>query len=65
MTYNEIKAIYKKKHNSCAETCWIADVKRKLGMPVRIAYNRKSSQPLKPCPNDKFDRIAEIIRTGV
>lgn len=62
MTYKEIQLIYRDKYNSSIKTCWIADVKRKMGLPVRIAYNRKYDTPKYLCPEDKFEKIRDIIK---
>ena len=61
MTYKEIQSSYKIKHNATIKTCWIADVKRKLGLPMR---ERKSKEPVKyPCPNDVIKkRIEKYLR---
>ena len=42
MTYKEIQKYYKNKYNGSIKTCWIADIKRQLGLPTRKAYNRKN-----------------------
>ncbi|RPG31125.1 MAG: hypothetical protein CBB72_012580 [Muricauda sp. TMED12] len=52
MTYREIQERAKKELGRTVKTCWIADVKRELGMTSRIAYNRKSSSKVVyPCPD--------------
>lgn len=65
MTYKEIQEAYKKKHNSTIKSCWIADVKRKMGIPVRRAYNRINDIPKYPCPKDKFKQISEVIKSEI
>ena len=62
MTYKQIQETYFSIYDSRIKTCWIADVKRKLGSPVRIAYNRSGKVTKYPCPEDKFEKIAKIIK---
>ncbi|MFY7814348.1 MAG: hypothetical protein ACOVRK_04060 [Chryseobacterium taeanense] len=64
MTYKQIQDEYKSKYNSSIKTCWIADTKRKMGLPVRIAYNRISETPKYPCPKEKYEEIKRIIENG-
>lgn len=40
MTYSEIQRIYKERNNKSISSCSIAYAKRKLGLNVRVAYNR-------------------------
>tara|TARA_R110001632_G_scaffold150788_2_gene268287 strand:- start:886 stop:1086 length:201 start_codon:yes stop_codon:yes gene_type:complete len=52
MTYKEIQIKAKKELGRTVKTCWIADVKRELGLTTRIADNRKSNSEVKyPCPD--------------
>jgi len=63
MTYKQIQSEYKKLYNRSIKTCWIADVKRELGLTKRVAYNRKDElKVVYPC-TDKImkDRIRHII----
>jgi hypothetical protein len=63
-TYKQIAAYVKNKYGYTIKTCWIADVKRKLGYPVGHCYNRNNGAPIKnPCPDDKFNAIKEAIGT--
>lgn len=66
MTYKEIQKYYKEKYNTSIKTCWIADVKRELGLPTRKAYNRLNDDFVKyPCPKgDIKKRIKFIVRTN-
>jgi addiction module HigA family antidote len=53
MTYKRIQAMYKEKYGTTVKTCWIADIKRKNGHPVRLAHNRiNKNKPKYPCPDD-------------
>lgn len=59
MTYKEIQESYKNEYGTTIKSCWIADVKRKLGKTTRKAYNRISKKKVKyPCPNN-------VIRTRI
>lgn len=49
-TYREIQSFIKDKHNIIVQTCWIAHMKEKLGLPKRTAVNRISEYSrVKPC----------------
>lgn len=50
-TYKEIQEYVKEKYKTTIKTCWIADMKEKLGLPKRNAPNRISEDSrLYPCP---------------
>ena len=61
MTYKEIQECYKHHFNSTIKSCWIADVKRQLGLPVRKAHNRKTSTITNKCPAHLIKQVAQII----
>lgn len=47
------------------KTCWIADVKERLGFPMRKAWNRRGEVRIEPCPPDKRAAIiAAMERLG-
>lgn len=55
MTYKTIQELYKNQFNKTIKTCWIADVKRELGLTTRISKNRISKDYVKyPCPNEEI-----------
>jgi hypothetical protein len=55
MTYKKIQELYKKEFNRTIKTCWIADVKRELGLTTRTSGNRISETSVKyPCPNGEI-----------
>ncbi|TPG45332.1 hypothetical protein [Flavobacterium pectinovorum] len=55
MTYKTIQELYKKQFNKTIKTCWIADVKRELGLTTRISKNRINKDSVKyPCPNEEI-----------
>jgi len=61
-TYAEIQSYIRIKNGFAVKTCWIADVKNQFGLITRIAYNRKSSKRLHPCPGNKKKHIIEAFR---
>ena len=61
MTYKQIQACYKRRFNKTIKTCWIADVKRQLGLRVRNSYNRKAAIILNRCPQHLVEQIAKVI----
>ncbi len=65
MTYKQIQKEHRKLYNKTVKSCWIADVKRELGMPVRMAYNRENKDIIKnKCPEKFKKTITEIIKRG-
>lgn len=62
-TYKEIQIYIKDKHNVVVQTCWIAHMKEKLGLPKRTASNRISEYSrVKPCPSEYEIFIEEAFR---
>ncbi len=62
MTYKEIQEIYLVNYGRTIKPCWIADVKRQMGMEVRIAYNRVNENEIQnKCPENIIPQIAEIL----
>jgi hypothetical protein len=61
-TYTQIQLFVAEKYGWIPETCWIADVKRKCGLPAKDAPNRKSNESVKPCPPEKRRAIEEAFR---
>lgn len=62
MTYKEIQKYYKSKYFKTIKTCWIADVKRELGLPTRKAYNRQNEGfVIFPCPEGEIKKRLKII----
>lgn len=60
-TYAEIQAEVFRADGFMPATCWIADVKRRMGYPVRAAPNRNSDEVVKPCPPQKAEPIRRAI----
>jgi len=44
------------------KTCWIADEKNKVGLPLSWAPNRKGDQQVSPCPPEKEETIRAALR---
>jgi hypothetical protein len=44
LTYKELQTMHKKEFGKTLKSCWIADVKRELGLIKRIAHNRIDSK---------------------
>ncbi len=52
MTYKEIQNKGEKDLGIVIKNCWIADVKRELGLVTKTAHNRISQKEVKyPCPD--------------
>ena len=52
-TYKEIQIYIKQHHQITVQTCWIAHMKEKLGLPKRVASNRiDENSRVKPCPTE-------------
>lgn len=61
-TYSEVQRLYYSKYKRTIKTCWIADVKRKLGLTTRVAANRINKTKVKyPCHPDDFEKIKKIV----
>ncbi len=66
MTYKKIIALGKKEIGITIQSCWIADVKRELGLPVRIAPNRINQNYIQTsCPEGETKEwIKNILRNS-
>jgi hypothetical protein len=63
-TYKQIIEDYKRLYGRpVIQPCWIADVKRSLGIPMKQSKNRTDRFPVKPCPRGIVRaRLTELIR---
>lgn len=62
-TYKEIQNYVKEMHSITIQTCWIAHMKEKLGLPKRIAPNRISEDNrVKPCPPEYEKYIEDAFK---
>ena len=57
-TYKEIAECVRRSTGRTVKTCWIAEVKRELGLTMRAAPNRGQGAGAPPCP----ERYKEPIR---
>lgn len=62
MTYKMAQKVYRERHGMTVKTCWIANIKRKLGMTMREAPNRQGSTPTNPCPADVRPKLTAILK---
>ena len=61
-TYKEIQTYIKQHHQITVQTCWIAHMKEKLGLPKRVASNRiDENSRVKPCPTEYEGFIEEAF----
>ena len=62
-TYPQIQRYVKQKYGIIPSTCYIADAKRKCGLKVRVAHNRKRKDGvMKPCPKKYLPKIEDALR---
>ena len=64
LTYKQIQSEYLRLYGyPVIQNCWIADVKKELGLTKRIAHNRiDKNKAVKPCPKGLVrDRLKKII----
>ena len=61
-TYHQIQKYIRAKYGYQPKTCWIADVKEQVGLPVRRAWNRLSNERQVPCPSEKVAAILDAFR---
>lgn len=55
MTYKNIQLLFKNEFDRTIKTCWIADVKRELGLTTRVSKNRINQNTVKyPCPENEI-----------
>lgn len=55
MKYKTIQTLFKNQFQKTIKTCWIADVKRELGLTSRISRNRINPNTVKyPCPDNEI-----------
>ena len=57
-TYNQIAECVRRLTGRTVRTCWIAEVKRELGLTTRTAWNRGRGTSAPPCPS----RYKKVIR---
>lgn len=61
-TYKDIQLYVNEKFNITVKTCWIADVKEKHGIKMKIAPNRKpDGKRVYPCPEKYVYMIVDSL----
>ena len=58
LTYKQIMECVRRRTGRTVKTCWIAEVKRELGLTARVAWNRGQGTGTPPSP----PRYKEAIR---
>lgn len=62
-SYDEIKDYCYENYGFIPKSCWIADMKQKCGIPVRISPQRKTpDSPAYPCPQNRQKAIIEAFQ---
>lgn len=63
MTYQQIQETYRKLYGKTVKSCWIADVRRGMGLTTRVAPNRINPKEIKHSCKDQMvrERIRNII----
>ncbi len=58
-----MQSLFKTEFNKTIKTCWIADVKRELGLTKRVSANRINQNSVKyPCPDNEIRNwISKIL----
>ena len=66
ISYKQISSQYKILYNKTIKTCWIADAKRSIGLPVKTSKNRIDKDSIQnPCPSEGIkEKIIDIIRNA-
>ena len=60
-TYKEIQECVRRQTGRTVRTCWIAEVKRELGMTRGPAPNRGQGTGAPPCPTRFKDAIRHCV----
>lgn len=61
-TYKQIQNWVKQQYGYVPKTCWIADVKNQVGLPMRKAPNRQGMVRVFPCPQEKVEPILSALK---
>ena len=60
-TYKQIAECVRRRTGRTVKTCWIAEVKRELGLTARSAWNRGLGAGAPPCPPRYKDAIQHCL----
>ena len=63
-TYKQIVECVKRCTGRTVKTCWIAEVKRELGLTTKAAWNRGQGAGAAPCPARYKEAIRHCIESG-
>ena len=62
-SYKQVIECVRRETGRTVKTCWIAEVKRELGLPTREAWNRGKGKGSPPCPADLKQEIERCLNT--
>jgi hypothetical protein len=62
-TYKEVQRRVKEDTGRVVKTCWIADVKQRVGLKPRRAPNRDGIDRKDPCPPEFFEPIRKALES--
>ena len=60
-TYKQIVECVKRLTGRTVKTCWVAEVKRELGLTTKAAWNRGQGAGAPPCPARYKEAIRQCI----
>ena len=60
-TYKQIIECVQLRIGRTVKTCWIAEVKREMGLTTRVAWNRGMGAGSSPCPSQYKDAIRNCL----
>ena len=60
-TYKQIVECVKRRTGRTVKTCWVAEVKRELGLTTKAAWNRGQGAGAPPCPARYKEAIRQCI----
>ena len=64
-TYKQIVECVKLRTGRTVKTCWVAEVKRELGLTTRVAWNRGQGAGSPSCPPRYKEAIRHCIESTV
>ena len=64
LTYRQIVECVRSRTGRTVRTCWIAEVKRELGLTKRVAWNRGQGRRASPCPEHYKEAIRYCLTSS-
>ena len=61
-TYQQITECVLGHTGRTVRTCWVAEVKRELGLTTRVAWNRGQGRGAPPCPEPDKEAIRHCLK---